>query len=130
MKLISAKTREAAWLQAVEHLLLQDKGTEYNLIIEVEEPGGANAHSKYIRHAVDSLISDAINLFNEKKDSIKKSEELPVYPINTVAETIFPANIYKRLKDLEKVQDEYLNDTLGNIKSYKGNSINLLAIWL
>lgn len=78
MKVFSDDSRAGVWLQAVEYLLNDaTNNEEYNLIIEVKEPEDSTKSSKKIEKEFDELLINA-NL----------------YPLNTVAETIFPATEY------------------------------------
>lgn len=106
MKPIFGKTREEAWLKAVKHLLQEAEGLlEYNLILEIEKPLASDAHSRDIRGAIDSLLQNDAGL----------------YPVHTVAETIFPLVEYKK-NGIEGVYTTYPEEVYPLIKSNPGNS--------
>lgn len=93
MKAISKETREEAWLEAVKHLSAKAKGKiEYNLILEVTEPGATTERSKKIRGEFDTFLA---------------SNRL--YSVQTVADTIFPAALYKKY-GTEGVYEIYPNE--------------------
>lgn len=105
MKLISAETREDVWLEAVRHLLNEAKDLiEYNLILEVKSPRKSNSRSKYIRRGLDGLLAQGQK-----------------YPVQTVADTIFPATEYRQ-NGIEGVLEVYPNEIYPRIKKANGNA--------
>lgn len=105
MKLISGETRECTWLAAVEHLANKAKGgLEYNLILEVKKPSQSTPEAVAIRHDLDELLKRANK-----------------YSVHTVAETIFPATLYKK-HGLKGVYDIYPNEVFPTLKKCKGNN--------
>jgi hypothetical protein len=86
MQPISARTRTQGWLDAAYKLLKADSRI-YNLILEIEEPGRTTP--------TDALIDRRVDDFLRSHDH---------HPLNTVAETIFPATEY-RLRGIQGVYD-------------------------
>lgn len=84
MKAIEKSTRAEAWLAAARHLLAENSRV-HGLIIEVSQPAKETASSAAIERRVDLFLRDH-----------------DCHPLNTVAETIFPATEYK-LNGLEGV---------------------------
>ncbi len=78
MTLIAGRTREETWLKAARHLQGCAEWEDYNVILEVGEPGARDPADAAIEAAVNALLRGAGAL-----------------PVNSVAETIFPANEYK-----------------------------------
>ena len=104
MKVISSDTREEAWLEAVEHLASTAKGKiEYNLILEVKKPGFSTERSKKIRQLFDNFLAS------------KK-----LYSVQTVADTIFPAALYKKY-GREGVYEIYPNEIYPKLRQDKAN---------
>jgi hypothetical protein len=107
---ISRRTRAEAWLAASE--VMRDKHSrQYNVILEVLEPGAATAVSRAIEHTVDDFL--------RQKDA---------QPSHTVAETIFPAAEYRR-GGMEAVY-EYPRTIYPLIKSLAANSWGTYALRL
>lgn len=111
MKLISTNTREEAWLEAVKHLKNNtDQKIEYNLILEVKKPGLTTQRTREIRQAFDSFLG-GYNL----------------YPVHTVAETIFPASLYKA-HGSEGVYRIYPEDVYPKLKGIPANNKGTYAM--
>tara|TARA_Y100000780_G_scaffold232459_1_gene264200 strand:+ start:4921 stop:5685 length:765 start_codon:yes stop_codon:yes gene_type:complete len=111
MKVISTDTREEAWLEAVKHL--KDSTAhkvEYNLILEVKKPGLTTDRTKVIREAYDTFA---------------KSHQL--YPSHTVAETIFPASLYKK-HGSEGVYTIYPEEVYPKLKGIQANNRGTYAM--
>lgn len=84
MKAFTKRTRAEAWLAAAQ-VLAEADARIYNLIFEVEAPAQSTPVSTAIEQRVDEFL---------------RSHDC--HPLNTVAETIFPATEYK-LRGLEGV---------------------------
>lgn len=97
METITKQTRAEAWLAAAKSLHDQKKRI-YNLILEVESPGAATKRSLGIEKRVDSFL-----------------RAHGAHPLNTVAETIFPATEYK-LHGIQGVYD-YPRSVFPSIKA-------------
>lgn len=110
MKTRTHQTRAGAWLEAAE-LLFDAKSPIYNLILEVEQPGLATAESRAIEARVDGFL-----------------KEWDCQPVQTVADTIFPATEYIAggLKQLY----EYPETIYPHIKSIAANSKGTYALRL
>lgn len=106
MKPITGETREDAWLQAMRHLYDLDDHIEYNLILEIKKPTGSDEKSKIIRDSLDGLL---------------KCSSDNLYPIHTVADTIFPSAEYKKHK-LKGITEIYPNEIFPQIQSAPGNT--------
>ena len=93
VKLIEAKTRLDAWMNAAHYLL--ESGPVLNLVLAIESPasGGRNA-------IIDKFLAD---------------EDEP--PMHTVAETIFPGFEYRR-RALPGVLDFYPDEVYPSIKMH------------
>lgn len=105
MKLISAETREDVWIKAVRYLQNDARDLrEYNLILEVEHPRKSNSRSKYIRKKLDVLLAQG---------------DKP--PVQTVADTIFPAHEYKKY-GINGLFEKYPDEIYPKIKSANGNT--------
>jgi len=102
METCTDSTRAGAWLKAARILLDNDERV-YNLVVEIEQPALATAHSRAIEARVDEFL-----------------KQRDCHPIHTVAETIFPAVEY-RSGGLAKVYD-YPNTIFPEIKSVPANS--------
>lgn len=76
IKVVEAQTRLEAWLKAAKWLL--DAGPTYNLLLDIASPGSDGPSAKAAYSAIDSFYA-----------------EEDVYPLHTVAETIFPGWEYK-----------------------------------
>ncbi len=113
MKVISTETREEAWLAAVSHLTKDAKNKlEYNLILEITRPASESDFSRLIKSKFNSFL-------------IQQN----LYPIETVAETIFPASLYKRYGS-EGVYEKYPNEIYPNIRKISTNSRGTYALRL
>jgi hypothetical protein len=97
MKTLVGETRAQAWLAACEALDFAQERI-YNLIVEVSSPSQATPISTAIEKRVDEFL-------------IKHDRQ----PLNSVAETIFPATEYK-LRGLQGVYD-YPNSIYPAIRS-------------
>ena len=75
----TAESRGEAWLQSVERLLDDPSGEAFNFIVEVQNPSQSTARGR--------LIEDEVDEFLRVHDS---------WPLQTVAETLFPASEYRR----------------------------------
>jgi hypothetical protein len=104
MKVISRETREEAWLEAVEHLSNEALGKiEYNLILEVTKPGATTGRSNSIKRSFDDFLT---------------SNDL--YSVQTVADTIFPASLYKKY-GREGVYEIYPNEIYPKLRKDRAN---------
>lgn len=108
MKPVPAKSRAEAWLQSARHLL-NEKERIYNLIVEVQEPGYEDAATKAVERRVDAFLA-----------------EHKCLPVQTVADTIFPAAEYMS-GGLEKVF-KYPTDVYPHIKRVKANAWGTYAL--
>ncbi len=111
---IYGKTNEDAWLKAVKHFIDNKIDLEYNLILEVEQPGVTDQISKNIRNEFDSLL---------------KNSKGSLYSVNTVAETIFPAAEYKK-HGIKGVMEIYPEVIYPQIKCNSDNSKGTYALRL
>ena len=105
---IKANTRGEAWLQAAHHLynegmLIGDGWIDYNLVIEISDPGKPDLLTKDAQTEVDSILHN--------------SDESPIH---TVAETIFPATEYL-LHGSKGVFEIYPKEIFPKIKSMRAN---------
>lgn len=113
MKVISTDTREDAWLKAVEHLDSHaEQHIEYNLILEVKKPVLTTEQSLNIRKKFDAFL---------------KSNEL--YSVQTVADTIFPAALYKKY-GLQGLYDIYPNTIYPSLRNFSVNQRGTYAMRL
>lgn len=110
MEIRSHQTRAGAWLEAAE-LLYATGRPAYNLIVEVTEPGLATEASRAIERRVDKFLA-----------------QYDCQPIETVAETIFPASEYLS-GGLPKVY-QYPETIYPNIKSIPSNRNGTYALRL
>jgi hypothetical protein len=79
MKAIEADTCVSAWLQASAFLLEQPEWRAYTLVLEIADPLALPAR--------DRVVHDIVDDFLRRKGGL---------PINTVVNTIFPAQLYER----------------------------------
>ena len=105
---IKAKSRGEAWLKAAHHLynkgiLIGDGWIDYNLIIEISDPGKPDPLTEDAQKVIDVILYN----FAES-------------PIHTVAETIFPATEYQ-LHGSRGVYEIYPNEIYPEIKSMRAN---------
>ncbi len=105
---IQANTRGEAWLLAAHHLYndgksIGDGWIDYNLIIEISDPGKPDLLTKDAQNEIDSILYN----FDES-------------PIHTVAETIFPATEYL-LHGSKGVFEIYPDEIYPEIKSMQAN---------
>lgn len=111
MKVISTDTRECAWLEAVQHLDNRDNQyIDYNLILEIKKP---------------TLTTDRTRKIRKEFDSFLASNQL--YSVQTVAETIFPAALYKR-HGLSGVFDIYPNTVYPQLRHFGSNKRGTYAL--
>ncbi len=111
MECVHGKTSQAyAWLEAAERLLLA-RDRIYNLVVEIETPGAVDDVSKAIEKKVDTFL--------RRNDCL---------PVNTVADTIFPATEYKA-GGIEQVL-RYPTDVYPHIKSLNANRWGTYALRL
>jgi thymidylate synthase len=80
-ELIKGESLSSAWLRALEHLVAADHGKDVNLSVAFI---GA-AEDRAIRAALDEFIA-------EWRSQNRKSK---IYPISTVANTLFPQALYR-----------------------------------
>lgn len=85
----AAKTCASAWLAAAEHLA-NAGGEAYNVIVDIDDPVNHTSEDRAIITGVDAFL-----------------RERRAYPIATVANTIFPQDLYRRY-GAEKFRAEYL----------------------
>ena len=79
MKAIEAETCVDAWLQASTFLLLQPDWRAYTIVLEIADPLALPPR--------DRAVHDLVDGFLRRKGGL---------PINTVVNTIFPAQLYER----------------------------------
>ncbi|MGD0958779.1 MAG: hypothetical protein ABSB19_03130 [Methylomonas sp.] len=80
-KIFESKGVVNAWLNASRHLLSCNERTDFNLILEIDDPFSLSTEDREIWNQV-----------NDKIYTISKGE----YTLNTVAATIFPIGAYKK----------------------------------
>jgi thymidylate synthase len=111
MYVISSETREEAWLAAVKYL--NDEGKQYidyNLILEIKNPAQATDRSVYIRKEFDNFLTSN-----------------GLYSVQTVADTIFPAALYKK-HGLKGVFDIYPNTVFPQLRQFNSNNRGTYAM--
>jgi hypothetical protein len=79
MKAITAESRAAAWVAAAQYLTTCDDFEDYNVVLEITNPMRRNSDDRRVEERVDAFLRAAGH-----------------YPLETVAETIFPAGEYRR----------------------------------
>lgn len=79
MKAIEGTTIGETWLAAAEHLAAAPSREAFNMVLEVKQPAVRPPSDRIIIKAVDELL---------------RSHDR--FPVNTVAETIFPFSAYRR----------------------------------
>ena len=79
MKAIEADTCVDAWLQACAYLLSEPKWLAYTIVLEIANPLALPPRDRAIYDLVDGFLRDK-----------------GVMPLNTVVNTIFPAQLYER----------------------------------
>jgi hypothetical protein len=99
---IEGQTRAETWLKAARHLQGCTYWEDYNVILEVREPGARGPADAAIEAAVNALLLGAGAL-----------------PVNSVAETIFPANEYKLHRE-RGVYEIYPDEVFPKIRSLLG----------
>jgi len=102
-----ADTRLDAWIRATEHLLMV--GMDFNVILEINSPADETPRTKAASKLVDAFY-----------DSHPKNGK-PVYPLHTIAETIFPGWEYQH-KGLKGMFKAYNDETYPIIRSGTLNS--------
>ncbi len=110
MKPVYATSRAEAWLKSAQ-LLFAEHERIYNLIVEIQEPGLETEATKAIEQRMDRFLADHNCL-----------------PVQTVADTIFPATEYKS-GGLKKVF-AYPTDVYPRIKSIPANRWGTYALRL
>ena len=103
LKAIIAPSRAEAWLEAAIHLGRQQKGEDYNIILEIEHPNIGNERSKEIEDYVDNFLVTR-----------------GVASLHTIAETIFPTVEYLR-NGSKGVYVNYAKEIYPKIKKLKEN---------
>lgn len=107
---ISGETREETWFEAIKHLVNDaEEHMEYNLIMEVKNPGSLNEKSKKIARSFDSLLRESGH-----------------FPLQTVADTIFPTFEYKK-HGKDGVFNVYPDEIYPAIKCANGNKSGTYA---
>jgi hypothetical protein len=76
---ITGQSRATTWLAAVQHLAACKSWEDYNVILEILDPMQRDANDKRVEERVDSFLRSTGQ-----------------FPLQTVAETIFPAGEYRR----------------------------------
>lgn len=102
MKSIESKTCVDAWLMGCDHLLTQeqDHWRDYNLVLEVADPISLPADDKKVVDVLDRFLTDHGGL-----------------PINTVVNTIFPAQLYVR-HGAPGVYERYVSEVYPQVKDH------------
>lgn len=110
MKPVYATSRAEAWLKSAQ-LLFAEHERIYNLIVEIQEPGLETPATKAIEQRMDRFLAEHNCL-----------------PVQTVADTIFPATEYKS-GGLKKVF-AYPTDVYPHIKGIRANRWGTYALRL
>lgn len=110
MKPVYATSRAEAWLDSAR-LLFNEHERIYNLIVEIQQPGLETAATKAIEQRMDKFLAEHNCL-----------------PVQTVADTIFPATEYKT-GGLQKVL-AYPTDVYPHIKGIPANRWGTYALRL
>ncbi|WP_412529161.1 hypothetical protein [Burkholderia lata] len=110
MKPVYATSRAEAWLKSAKVLFAEHERI-YNLVVEIQEPGLETDATKSIEQRVDKFLAEHNCL-----------------PVQTVADTIFPAAEYKS-GGLKKVF-AYPTDVYPHIKSISANRWGTYALRL
>ena len=110
MKPVYATSRAEAWLKSAQ-LLFTEHERVYNLIVEIQQPGLETEATKAIEQRMDRFLAEHNCL-----------------PVQTVADTIFPATEYKS-GGLKKVF-AYPTDVYPHIKSIPANRWGTYALRL
>lgn len=102
MKPIGAQTCVGAWLEACDHLLSRDADgwRDYNLVLEIARPIALPEDERAVVMVVDRFLSTRGGL-----------------PINSVVNTIFPAQLYQR-HGAAGLAERYLTDIYPAIKRH------------
>jgi hypothetical protein len=102
MKAISAQTCVDAWMQACEHLLTHDEDDwrAYNVVIEVDDALALPAAERAVLSVLDGFLTQRGGL-----------------PINSVVNTIFPAQLYAR-HGAKNLYARYLTDVYPQVKKH------------
>ena len=99
---IFGDTRSEAWLRAARHLRQCKDLDDYNVVLEIKSPGLSTPNDKIIDTRVDALLRAA-----------------GVLPLNSVAETLFPAKEY-RLHGAKGVYEIYPEKVYPGIRGLLG----------
>lgn len=102
--LIERETRLEAWIAGVEHLVERD--FDFNVILSIAQPSSDGGTAKKVMEHVDKFL-------------LGEPDDKDVYPLNTIAETIFPGSEYRR-RGVEGVYTVYPEQTYPLIKSKWG----------
>ena len=104
MKPHSENTLESAWISACLHLFDQPDREQHHLVFEVANPCGKPANWQLeLRSELDEFL----------KENVKGDGKWQ--PVHTVAETIFPADLYERFGP-DGVYEVYPNEIYPHIK--------------
>lgn len=101
MRPIEDETIYSAWVQAIEHLLSCPENTDFNVILQINNPMAFEASDRNVREIVNTFLT-------------KWSQ-----PLDTVAQTIFPLNQYYK-NGVEGVYTKYPEVIYPKIKSEWG----------
>lgn len=102
MKPIEAATCVDAWLQACDHLLAQehDNWRAYNIVLEIADPLALPPGDRSVVAVLDKFLIDRGGL-----------------PINSVVNTIFPAQLYAR-HGAARLYERYLTEIYPQVKQH------------
>ena len=102
MKSVESKTCVDAWLAGCDHLMKQDQDhwRDYNLVLEIADPMALPTSDKKVVDVLDRFLIDHGGL-----------------PINTVVNTIFPAQLYVR-HGAEGVYERYISEVYPQVKNH------------
>jgi hypothetical protein len=102
--LIQEDTIVSAWLRAVDHLLRSPRHEDFNVMLEMESPTSFNAGDRGVGGRVDRFLTGH-----------------GVQALHTVANTIFPADLYRRY-GASGVFDHYPEAVYPRLKKCRKNS--------
>lgn len=102
MKAIEAETCADAWLQACDYLLAQesDDWRAYNIVLEIADPLALPHPDRAVVEVLDQFLIERGGL-----------------PINTVVNTIFPAQLYLR-HGFARLQERYMTEIYPQVKRH------------
>lgn len=102
MKPIEAETCVDAWLQACDYLLAQsvDDWRAYNIILQIADPLALPRQDHAVVAVLDRFLTERGGL-----------------PINTVVNTIFPAQLYLR-HGAARLQERYMTEIYPQVKQH------------